>query len=95
MTKPSEHQHLQFDRSVTIENANGQPSEVIDRVRHLLARGVTARTDPQRSQFFEIPDGDRVIYIHASVTGKILLLATWAQQPSAEEAFSPEPVGVA
>ena len=74
---------LQMKQNVNIEDPRNHSPESMVRLHHLLATGVSARPDANRSDFFEIEDGDQVFYIHLSpVTGRVILLATWTRRGS-------------
>jgi hypothetical protein len=61
-----------------IETPRNHSAETQERLRQLLASGVTGSTDPRRPDFFEIEDKTRVFYIHiAKASGKVTLLAVW------------------
>ena len=59
------------------------PGEVED-LRHLLLAGTQAQRDPRREHFYNLEGGNSAYYIHVSpITGRVMLLAKWSNQPSA------------
>jgi hypothetical protein len=65
-----------------IEDLGNHPTEAVAALRSLLAGGASTIADPKRSGFYEIESEAVVYYIHVSpVTGKVLLLATWQNEP--------------
>jgi hypothetical protein len=61
-----------------IHNRQNYPPDIIGRLEKLLAEGVSARQDPNRRDFYDIENADRVFFIYLSpVTGSVTLLATW------------------
>jgi hypothetical protein len=73
---------LQTEQELHVEDLRNHPPEDVERLNQLLISGATRRPDPQRRNFFEIEDRDRVFYVHISpASGKVLLLATWMQEP--------------
>lgn len=72
-------------QEINIEDLRNHPPESIERLRELLVSGAARHPDPQRSNFFEIEDQDRVYYVHISPSGKVLLLATWMREPAHAE----------
>jgi hypothetical protein len=72
---------------LTIENLRHYPSEVVEKLRGLLATGVEARPDPRRKGFYDVEDGARTFFIHISpVSGNVMLLATWCEEAAAAAA---------
>jgi hypothetical protein len=63
-----------------IEDPRDHSPETQERLRHLLASGAPARTDPKRTDVFEIEDHERIFYVHiAKNSGKVTLLAVWSR----------------
>jgi hypothetical protein len=70
--------------STQIEDLGNHPAETVAALRSLLAGGASTIADPKRKGFYEIESESVVYYIHVlPVTGKVLLLATWQNQPVA------------
>lgn len=75
---------LRMNGNLRIENLRNYPAETVESLRALLAAGTSAHPDPHRNNFYELVNGARVFYIHIPpVGGKVLLLATWPNEPSA------------
>jgi hypothetical protein len=69
---------LRKNEQLSIDNLNDYPTEMVEQLQALLASGVEARVDPNRKNFYQVENADRVFFIHASpVRGKVMLLATW------------------
>jgi len=82
---------LRTHRQIEIESVRNHSEETVERLRRLVISGAAARPDANRSDFFEIEDGNQVFYIHISpVNGKFLLLATWARENVPELDATPE-----
>jgi hypothetical protein len=65
-----------------IEDLGNHPTETVAALRSLLAGGASTIADPKRSGFYEVESDSVIYYIHVSpVSGKILLLATWQNEP--------------
>ncbi len=65
-----------------IEDLGNHPTETVDALRSLLTGGASTIADPKRSGFYEVESDSLVYYIHVSTaTGKVLLLATWQNDP--------------
>ncbi len=65
-----------------IEDLGNHPTETVAALRSLLAGGASTIADPKRSGFYEVASDSVIYYIHVSpVSGKILLLATWQNEP--------------
>lgn len=80
---------LEHTAELKIEDPRGHSPETLRRLREALASGAPAEPDARRPNFFEIPTGDQVFYIHVSpLTHRITLLATWPHQPAFEIARS-------
>lgn len=76
---------LRVNERPNIEDLRKHSAESVDKLRQLLACGVSAKQDPSRENFFEVENGVSVYYIHISpVSGKIMLLATWLKEAQAQ-----------
>jgi hypothetical protein len=61
-----------------VDNLRNYPAEIIKELEELLLWGGSAAPDPKRKGFYDLENYDRTFYIQiSSVTGKIVLLATW------------------
>lgn len=73
---------MKLENELLIEDPRNHSIECVETLRRLLAGGARVEADPKRSDFYEVESGSDVYYIHISpVSGKILLLATWAKEP--------------
>lgn len=73
---------MKLENELLIEDPRHHSPERVETLRRLLAGGARVEADPKRSDFYEVESGSDVYYIHISpVSGKILLLATWAKEP--------------
>ena len=73
-----------------IENLRRYPAPLIDRLAALLQSGAEAEADAGRAGFYDVAEGSRVYYIHISpVSGRVLLLATWEDEPESRRARPP------
>lgn len=73
---------MKLENELLIEDPRHHSNECVETLRRLLAGGARVEADPKRSDFYEVESGSDVYYIHISpVSGKILLLATWAKEP--------------
>lgn len=71
---------MKLENELFIEDPRHHSPERVETLRRLLAGGARVEADPKRSDFYEVESGSDVYYIHISpITGKILLLATWAK----------------
>jgi hypothetical protein len=61
-----------------VENLRNYPAEVIKGLEELLLSGGSALPDPKRKGFYDLENHERTFFIQiSSVTGRVLLLATW------------------
>lgn len=78
---------LRLDETTRIEDLRHHPAEVVEKLRDILASGAVAQQDPHRDSFYEIESNGSVFYICVSpITGKVLLLGTWAKEPATTQA---------
>ena len=82
---------LRFKRDTVIENLKHYPSATVEMLRELLAKGAEAIPDPHRKNFYDVPNGEHVYYVHVCPSGNILLLATWRKQAAEEPREVNEP----
>jgi hypothetical protein len=77
---------LRISERLSIDNLNDYPTDVVAQLKELLSKGVAARPDPNRDNFYDVETSGRVFFIHAApASGKVILLATWmAALPLAE-----------
>lgn len=77
---------MKLENELLIEDPRHHSPECVETLRRLLAGGARVEADPKRSDFYEVESSSDVYYIHISpVSGKILLLATWAKEPAPGE----------
>ncbi|HXT86764.1 MAG TPA: hypothetical protein VN745_07060 [Verrucomicrobiae bacterium] len=77
---------MKLENELLIEDPRNHSRECVETLRRLLAGGARVEADPKRSDFYEVESGSDVYYIHISpVSGKILLLATWAKESAPSE----------
>ena len=70
---------LRLDGSTMIEDLGKHSSDLIEKLRQLLAVGAEAQPDPRRPHFYDVHNCTRTYFIHVSpISGKVMLLATWA-----------------
>ena len=80
---------IKLNETPIIENLGKYPAESVENLRQLLAKGVPAKPDTHRKDFYELQNGTRVYWIHISpVNGHVVLLAIW-QKPSVTSSASP------
>ena len=73
---------MKLENELLLEDPRNHSPECVETLRRLLAGGARVEADPNRLDFYEGESGSDVYYIHISpVSGKILLLATWAKEP--------------
>jgi hypothetical protein len=69
---------LQQEQQGLIHNRLNYPADIVDQLEKLLVEGVSARQDPNRRNFYDIENADRVFFIYLSpLSGSVTLLATW------------------
>ena len=68
---------LKISATFEIDNPRSYPPEVLNELRGLLARGVSAEPDPNRTNFYDIEVDESTFFIHILPTGTVVLLATW------------------
>jgi hypothetical protein len=69
---------LRVQESLRIDDLRKHSTEIVERLRGLLAAGVLAQPDPHRRDFYELEDGCQVFYIHFRPSKrKVLFLAIW------------------
>ena len=69
---------LQQEQQGLIHNRLNYPPDIVDQLEKLLVEGVSARQDPNRRNFYDIENADRVFFIYLSpLSGSVTLLATW------------------
>jgi hypothetical protein len=77
---------LRLNQELSIENLRNHPHDEVEKLRALLTAGADVEADPHRENFYEVPNGRRVFYIHISpATGKVWLLASWLKEPPGRE----------
>jgi hypothetical protein len=65
-------------QEVNVDNLRSYPTDVVEKLRGLLATGAEVRVDPHRKGFYDVYNGSRVFFIHISpVSGNVMLLASW------------------
>ncbi len=66
---------IQLHGPVAVGGLTQMPSEVLEKLRELLATGVEAEPDEQRPNFFRVRDNGRLYYFYISpVSAKIWLV---------------------
>src|SRR5258706_2187037 len=61
-----------------VDNLRNYPAEIIKELEGLLLSGGLALPDPKRKGFYDLENYDRIFFIQiSSITGKVVLLATW------------------
>jgi hypothetical protein len=69
---------LEQEQQPTIHNRQNYPAAIVDQLEKLLVKGVSARQDPRRENFYDLEHADRIFFIYLSpLTGSVTLLATW------------------
>ena len=75
---------LRLNGNTAIEDLRHHSAELVDKLRKLLATGAEAQPDPRRPHFYDVRNCTRTYFIHISpVSGKVMLLATWANEGEA------------
>ncbi len=73
---------LKLAGSTRIDNLRDYPTEVVEKLRSLLAAGAKAHPDPHRKGFYDVENGSRMFYIHLAPSGQVWLLASWVKSAS-------------
>jgi hypothetical protein len=83
---------LRMKRLPGVENLRNYPAEIIKELEELLLWGGSALPDPKRKGFYILEDYERTFFIQiSSITGKVVLLATWRKAHFARsDAYSHE-----
>ena len=69
---------LRMKRLPGVDNLRNYPAEIIKELEELLLSGGSAFPDPKRNGFFDLENYERTFFIQiSSITGKVVLLATW------------------
>jgi hypothetical protein len=69
---------LRMKRKPVVDNLRNYPAAIIKELEELLLSGGSALPDPKRKGFFDLENHERIFFIQvSSVTGKVVLLATW------------------
>ncbi len=71
---------LRLSGDTRIDNVRNYPSEVVEKLRALLAAGAEADPDPRRKDFYAVENCTRSFYIHVAPGGRVWLLASWLKQ---------------
>ena len=67
-----------------VDNLRSYPVEIVKELEELLLSGGSALPDPRRKGFYDLENHERTFFIQiSSVTGRVMLLATWLR-PAAE-----------
>jgi len=71
---------MRWEHDVQIQDIRNHPPELLRGLESLLLKGASLTPDARHPGFFEVQDGTQVYYVHiVPNTGKVLLLAAWAQ----------------
>jgi hypothetical protein len=74
---------LRMKHRPAVDNLRNYPAEIIKELEELLLSGGSALPDPKRKGFYDLENYDRTFFIQiSSITGKVVLLATWRKAPS-------------
>jgi hypothetical protein len=77
---------LRMERLPGIDNLRNYPAENIKELEELLLSGVSALPDPKRKNFYDLETDERTYFIQiSSITGRVVLLATWLRAERAME----------
>ena len=78
---------LRMEQLPGIDNLRNYPAGVIRQLEELLLSGVSALPDPKRKHFYNLETHDgRTFFIQiSSITGRVVLLATWLRAERAME----------
>jgi len=69
---------LRLEQQRPIHNRQSYLADIVGRLEKLLVEGMSARQDPNRRNFYDIENSDRVFFIYLSpLSGSVTLLATW------------------
>ena len=61
-----------------VDNLRNYPAEIIKGLEELLLSGGSAVLDPKRKGFYDLENHERIFFIQiSSITGRVVLLATW------------------
>ena len=69
---------LRMERLPGVDNLRNYPAEIIKELEELLLTGGSALPDPKRKGFYDLENHERTFFIQiSSVTGRVVLFATW------------------
>jgi hypothetical protein len=69
-----------------VDNLRNYPVENIKELEELLLSGGSALPDPKRKDFYDLDNHERTFFIQiSSITGRVVLLATWLRAERAVE----------
>ena len=61
-----------------VDNLRNYPAEIIKGLEELLLSGGSAVLDPKRKGFYDLENHERIFFVQiSSITGRVVLLATW------------------
>jgi hypothetical protein len=77
---------LQMQQLPVVDNLRNYPAENIRELGELLLSGGQASPDPKRKGFYDVETRERTFFIQiSSITGRVVLLATWLRSERAVE----------
>jgi hypothetical protein len=77
---------LRLKELAGVDNLQNHPAEIIRELEELLLSGGLALPDPKRLGFYDLKNQERTFFINiSSVTGRVMLLATWLRTGCAVE----------
>ena len=77
---------LRMNQLPGVDNVRNYPAQTIKELEQLLLSGVSALPDPKRKHFYDLEADERTFFIQiSSITGRVVLLATWLRSERAIE----------
>ncbi len=77
---------LRMNRIPGVDNLRNYPAEIIKELEELLLAGGPSLPDPKRKDFYDLEGHERTFFIQiSSITGRVVLLATWLRSERAIE----------
>jgi hypothetical protein len=86
---------LQMKQLAGVDNLRNYPAENIRELEELLLSGGPASPDPKRKGFYDVETRERTFFIQiSSMTGRVVLLATWIHSERAVEHMDPSKANI-
>jgi hypothetical protein len=77
---------LRMKQLAGVDNLRNYPAENVRELEELLLSGGSALPDAKRKDFYDLESRERTFFIQvSSITGRVVLLATWLRSERAIE----------